>query len=72
MCGAPGRFMGKNQMLDEYRDLNRRIANDFNIPYIDFRTECQKYIPWIQICYKGNITEDGEHFNEKGIDIMIS
>ena len=62
-----GRFRGKESMLNDYRDINKRVAAMYNIPYIDIRSAFQNVIPyWFWIYGRWYVTTDGEHFNGKG------
>lgn len=53
-------------MLDDYCLIARSVAAQYNVPYLDFRGELKKAIPWYRLWYTGYVTKDGEHTNERG------
>lgn len=66
----PVRFDGKEDMLDAYRDINKQVAADYNVDYIDLRTSLQNVIPFYWTWYKFWVTKDGEHLNYRGSIIL--
>ena len=67
----PRRFWDKNSVFDEYRDLNRQVASEFGVDYIDVRTELTNAVPFYWSFYKWWISIDGEHFNYRGTIIVV-
>jgi hypothetical protein len=57
-------------MLDDYCQMVREIALKYNVPYLDFRGELKKAVPWWRLWYAGYVTKDGEHTNERGTLIL--
>ena len=57
-------------MLDDYCKIAKKVASDFNVPYLDFRGSLKKAIPWYRLWYAGYVTKDGEHTNERGTWIL--
>ena len=54
-------------MLDEYKKINEKLALEKGVPYIDLRKELVTILrKHKRKEYKGFMTVDGEHFNEKG------
>lgn len=46
------------------------MADKYSVPYIDMRQAFVDSIPSYWIYYKGYVTEDGEHENERGTQIV--
>lgn len=42
----------KNDMLNSYREMNREVAEDYQIPYIDMRQAFLDAIPSYRLNYK--------------------
>jgi len=59
----------KTPMLDDYREMNKKVAADYQLPYIDMRKAFLDDCPdkWIQD--GGFDTTDGEHPNDRGTTI---
>ena len=57
-------------MLNRYTKINKEIAGNFNIPYIDMRQAFLDAIPSNYYGYSGCLTIDGEHENENGAVIV--
>ena len=57
-------------MLDDYCQIDRTIAANHNVPYLDIRGSLQRAIPWWRLWYAGYVTKDGEHTNERGTLIL--
>jgi hypothetical protein len=55
------RFQNKEEMLDDYSEMNKQVANVFDIPFIDIRAAFMAYVPAYQLCYSLCVTTDGEH-----------
>jgi hypothetical protein len=80
LLGEPGilqlflssRFRGKENMLNDYREMNKQIALAYNITYLDLRTALQQAVPyWLWIFGRWFTTVDGEHLNAKGTVFVI-
>lgn len=75
ILGEPGslfnvkRYEGKDPFLDLYRDINRRVCSELEVPYIDIRDAYQKAIPFYWPFQRWYLTTDGEHPNETGTQI---
>lgn len=63
-------YQNRQQIMDEYRDLNAGIAGAFGIPYIDLRDMFLSALPVYHIGYDTCLTKDGEHVNEAGATII--
>lgn len=50
----------KKRMLDAYRIMNRKVASDFNVTYIDLREAFIKESPPFRRGYQGCLTVDGK------------
>ena len=57
-------------MLDDYCQIDRTIAANHHVPYLDIRGSLQRAIPWWRLWYAGYVTKDGEHTNERGTLIL--
>lgn len=57
-------------MLNDYRDINKKIAAEYNISYLDIRKNYLEFIPSYRFFYKYCLTVDGEHENENGLGII--
>ena len=67
MEGRPKKYINKDRMLEEYKKINEEIAKKKRVPYIDLRKELVNILRKRKHKdYKGFMTVDGEHFNEKG------
>ena len=64
------RILEKEQMLDDYRAINRKVAENHNVSYIDLRDNFQRAIPFYRLSHSGCVTSDGEHENENGTKIV--
>jgi hypothetical protein len=64
------RFREKPPMLDDYRIMNKDLAEKYNASYIDIRQAFLDYIPRSQLVYKWCVTDDGEHPNIRGATIV--
>jgi isoamyl acetate esterase len=64
----------KDAQLDFYRDLNRRIAAEAEVRYIDTRRAFQAGRPAGSpaTADRGLLTEDGEHLNARGANLAGS
>ena len=62
----PGRFKGKNPMLEDYNVMVRQVTHSHGLDYLDMRDLFMQNIPCWWGCVSGYITKDGEHQNEKG------
>ena len=60
------KFLGKSQMLNDYRAMNRAITNSFGFRYMDIRQHFLDTIPSWYLFGSGYLTVDGEHENEAG------
>lgn len=69
-CCLPKRFQGKSPMLDEYRALNRDVARETSCQYLDLRSVFQSEVPACWPFTRWWCTTDGEHFNEKGTEVV--
>jgi len=70
MVGLPGRFWGKTTMLDDYREINRDTCETYGVDYIDVRKAFLDKIPFYHVYYKWYLTQDGEHENERGTQVV--
>ena len=60
-------YASKEEMLNDYREMNEEIAQEFNVPYIDIRKAFLDVLATTTWPYNnGCITQDGEHPNENG------
>ena len=57
-------------MLNEYSEINRNIALQFDITYIDIRQAYLEQLPSYRLAYAGCLTVDGEHENDNGLRII--
>jgi lysophospholipase L1-like esterase len=57
-------------MLNDYAAINRKIADNFNITYIDIRSTYLNALPLYRMSYQGCLTIDGEHENGNGMAII--
>lgn len=57
-------------MLNDYSSINRQIADNHNITYIDIRSAYLDALPLYRMSYKGCLTVDGEHENSNGMAII--
>lgn len=64
---TPHAFWRKKGMLEDYREMNRNIAAQWNLPYIDVRHELIKTLPWFWGYTQWYTTVDGEHLNARGV-----
>ena len=71
-CCLPIRKRGKTPMLDAYRALIRDTCLQSHIQYIDIREMFLHAIPRWWCCFKGFVTKDGEHQNERGTIIVAN
>eukprot|EP01041_Mallomonas_annulata_P004021 gene4021-8007_t len=55
----------KTDMLEAYKAINMKVANSFNMPYIDLRTAFLNELAAGRSC-----TSEGEHPNDHGAEIM--
>jgi len=71
----PGRFQGKDKMLDQYAAFNEEISTSFpkeKVTYVNVRKELigllnREVLGYgYKLDYKGGFTTDGEHFNLRG------
>jgi lysophospholipase L1-like esterase len=69
--GIHDNFVGKETMLDDYREMNKKIASSNNIEYMDVRQAFLNEIPEGNQPNEGIVTVDGEHPNEYGTDVMV-
>lgn len=63
-------YGSKTNMLNEYVAINRQIAIQFNISYIDLRSAFLSSLPQYRLANEGCLTIDGEHENENGMTII--
>lgn len=59
----------KSSMLNDYREINKQVAADYKLPYIDMRQAFLDDCPDDWSIYGHYDTEDGEHPNDRGTDI---
>lgn len=64
---APRHFWHKNNMLDDYRELNRQTAAQFNVTYLDVRHNMIESLAWYWQYMAWYLTVDGEHLNARGV-----
>jgi hypothetical protein len=64
------RFHKKTPILNQYTEMNRELAEEFNIPFMDIRKALLDKIPWCQLSYAWCVTLEGEHHNERGTRII--
>ena len=64
------KFRNKFQMLNDYRDMNKAVAKELNVPYIDVREAFLNAIPTYWHFLHGYVTIDGEHENERGTQMV--
>jgi hypothetical protein len=64
------RFHHKTAMLDDYSDMNRRVAANYSVEFIDVRRAFLDAIPQYQLSYAWCVSRDGEHLNERGTKII--
>jgi hypothetical protein len=57
-------------MLNDYRDINKKICANYNITYIDVRGALLSAIPSWWVWSMGYVTIDGEHLNSQGVEIV--
>lgn len=57
-------------MLNDYASINKKIASDLNITYIDIRSAYLNSLPMYRMSYMGCLTVDGEHENTNGMAII--
>ena len=55
MLGAPQRFWNKKKMLDDYRQMNREVAESHGVKYVDVREAFITRRPWHHLVYKGTL-----------------
>jgi lysophospholipase L1-like esterase len=60
----------KDKMLDDYREMNRKVASALSIPFVDVRKELKDAIPSYRLAKDGCVTTDGEHLNNRGVAII--
>lgn len=68
----PSKFYFKYEKLEEYRALNRKIAQELKIPYLDMRSHFQNNLPFYWILPHFFLTTDGEHPNRKGTKLIAN
>jgi lysophospholipase L1-like esterase len=70
----PHRRNGKDAQLDAYRAINRRVASNLKVVYIDTRRAFFQGRPrgTPPDVSRGVLTEDGEHLNARGVGIVES
>jgi hypothetical protein len=72
-CCKPYKWWGKDDMLDDYRDIACSICRQHDVAFIDLRQlfldnrRCSG-----MCCASGNLTYDGEHPTEKGTRLLAS
>jgi len=67
----PTDYLMKIPMLDDYREINKGVALQLNIPYIDMRQAfIDGKVDWPY--YSGCVTFDGEHPNNYGSIIIAN
>ena len=60
-------YASKNEMLNDYREMNEEIARELNVPYLDIRKAFLDVLATTSWKFNnGCITQDGEHPNENG------
>lgn len=62
-------FARKQQMMDDYVEINRQMANRLNVSYIDLRAAYKELLPPYRMAYDGCYTIDGEHPNSNGAQV---
>ena len=60
----------KNDLLNSYSEMNREIAYQHNISFLDIRSALKNAIPVTQMSYAWCVTIDGEHENIAGTEIV--
>ena len=66
----PPRMKGFAFMLKDIRNINMKVAEAYNATYLDFYTAIKSVsVPWWGL-YSQYITNDGEHFNKIGVQMM--
>ena len=68
--GIPARFCHKTQMLNDYRDMTRMICLEYKVNFMDMRKLALAAIPFYWVYYKGYLTVDGEHENDRGTALV--
>jgi hypothetical protein len=68
--GLPAKFENKTQMLDDYVAINKAVFASFGVDYLDIRKVFLDSIPSHWKFYKGAVTQDGEHENERGTELV--
>jgi len=68
----PERFNDKSDVYDEYREMNKQVASEFGVDYIDARSNFLSAVPFYWQFYKWWVSIDGEHFNYRGTIIWTN
>ena len=63
-------FHSKWPILDAYSAMNRKVAGDRGLSFIDVRGTFLDQIPWTQMAYAWCLTVDGEHENVAGTVVV--
>ena len=64
------RFHHKTTMLDDYTEMNRMVAANLSVEFINVRRAFLDVIPPYQLSYAWCISRDGEHLNERGTKVL--
>lgn len=64
------KFKGKEQMLEDYININKGICEDMNVTYLDMRKQFLETIPAYWPLSMWIATFDGEHPNSRGTRII--
>ena len=67
---APGRLKGFARMSDDIYDITTQHFQEKGLNYIDFKKGLTKFCPRWWPIYSMYATQDGEHLNELGAEIM--
>ena len=62
-------FARKQQMMDDYVEINRQMAHSLNVSYINLRAAYKELLPAYRMAYDGCYTIDGEHPNSNGAQV---
>lgn len=62
----------KDSILDLYTDINRNITTEFGFPYFETRQLFFDNIPSTWSYSSGYLTDDGEHQNQRGADLLVN
>lgn len=66
------KFQGKEEMLEDYININKRICKDMNVTYLDMRTPFLSALPSSWPLSMWVVTFDGEHPNSRGTRIIAN